>query len=146
MPSVTSGYFTERLLAMPEFTLTNPANWPDSLSEIRNQMGEPLNVHRYLANYPGWLKRWWSFRNQVIHETSLSAQQYELIVLRVASVCNAPYEWEHHIVTGRERGLVDADFSAIETGPSSAHWDDARRCLLSAVDECIAEHRIQPEH
>ena len=144
MPSVIIGYFIERLLAMREFTLTNPANWPDSLTDIRKQMGEPLNVHRYLASYPGWLQRWWSFRNQVIHETSLSEQQYELIVLRVARVCDASYEWEHHVVTGRERGLADADFAAIEAGPSAAHWDEAKRCLLCAVDECIADHRIQP--
>ena len=29
-----------------------PAAWPESLADIRRQMGAPLNVHRALAAYP----------------------------------------------------------------------------------------------
>ena len=130
---------------MRKFKVTDPETWPDSLADIRAQMDEPLNVHRFLASYPGWLQNWWSFRNQVIHQTSLDEQQYELIVLRVATVCNAPYEWEHHVVTGRERGLDDADFDALREGPGAPHWSTARRLLVTAVDECLSAHRVTPQ-
>ena len=130
---------------MNKFTITDPAQWPETLVEVRAQMGEPLNVHRFLASYPEFLKRWWGFRNHVIHGTSLSDRQYELVVLRVATLCDAAYEWEHHIVTGKERGLREADFEDIRTGPSAAHWAVADRLLLKAVDECIANQRVAAE-
>ena len=127
---------------MKNFSITDPADWPSALAKVRAQMGEPLNVHRFLANYPSWLTQWWGFRNHVIHGTTLSARQYELVVLRVATLCDAPYEWEHHVVTGKERGLDDTDFESIRSGPSASQWDAPDRALLAAVDDCIAERKI----
>ena len=45
----------------------------------------------------------------------------------------------------RRRPFPPSLVIAIKTGPSAAHWDDARRYLLSAVDDCIADHRIAPQ-
>ena len=127
---------------MNKFSITDPTKWPDELDDVCAQMGEPLNVHRFLASYPEWLSRWWEFRNHVIHGTSLSERHYELVVLRVATLCD---EWEHHVVTGKERGLGDEDIDRIRAGPCAKGWDTADRLLLSAVDECVAKHRICPE-
>ncbi len=63
-----------------------PAAWPETLADIRRRMGTPLNVHRVLASYPAWLHAWFPFRNHVVHGTSLSSRQYELVVLRVATL------------------------------------------------------------
>ena len=111
----------------------------------RQRTREPLNVHRFLASYPQWLNRWWGFRNHVIHGTTLSGRHYELVVLRVAALCDAAYEWEHHVVTGKERGLSDVDIEHIRVGPSAKGWERADKSLLSAVDECITGHRVCAE-
>jgi len=130
---------------MRKLSITNPADWPESLASVRAQMGAPLNVHRFLASYPEWLARWWEFRNHVIHGTSLSERQYELVVLRVATLCDAPYEWEHHVVTGKEQGLDDTVLERIRTGPSAEDWHAADRSLLNAVDECIVDHCVSAD-
>ena len=66
-------------------------------------------------------------------------------MLRVATLCAAAYEWEHHVVTGKERGLADEDIARIRVGPSAKEWDTAHRSLLTAVDECVTGHRICAE-
>ena len=82
------------------------------LADIRRQMGTPLNVHRALASYPAWLRAWFPFRNHVVHGTSLSSRQYELAVLRVATLTDAAYEWEHHVVTAMEASTISPPMAA----------------------------------
>jgi len=71
---------------MASIASIEPAAWPDTLADIRRQMGNPLNVHCALASYPAWLRAWFPFRNHVVHGTALSKRQYELVVLRVATL------------------------------------------------------------
>lgn len=122
---------------MTQFRLVEPHDWDETLAGVRAQIGEPLNIHRLLANYPEWLLAWMSFRNHVVHGTTLSARQFELIVLRVATLAEAPYEWEHHVVTGKEAGLTDAEIERVRSGPDAAGWNAADAVLLNAVDDCI---------
>ena len=119
-----------------------PAVWPESLADIRRQMGTPLNVHCALASYPAWLRAWFPFRNHVVHGTSLSKRQYELVVLRVATLTDAAYEWEHHVVTAKEAGLDEEEIDRVRDG-DAAGWSRDEAALLRAVDECIADQRIR---
>ena len=93
-----------------------PAAWPETLADIRRQVGTPLNVHRALANYPAWLRAWFPFRNHVVHGTSLSSRQNELVVLRVATLTDAAYKWEHHVVTAMEAGLDEEEIDRVRGG------------------------------
>ena len=119
-----------------------PAAWPESLADIRRQMGTPLNVHRALANHPAWLCAWFPFRNHVVHGTSLSSRRYELVVLRVATLTDAAYEWKHHVVTAKEAGLDEEEIDRVRRG-GAAGWSRDEAALLRAVDECIADRRIR---
>ena len=120
-----------------------PAAWPESLADIRRQMGTPLNVHCTLANYPAWLRAWFPFRNHVVHGTTLSSRQYELVVLRVAVLTDAAYEWEHHVVTAKEAGLDDEEIGRVRAGGDAPGWSRDESDLLRAVDECIADRCIR---
>ena len=120
-----------------------PAAWPETLADIRRQMGTPLNVHRALASYPAWLRAWLPFRNHVVHGTSLSSRQYELVVLRVATLTDAAYEWEHHVVTAMEAGLDEEEIDRVRGGGDAAGWSRDEAALLRAVDECIADRCIR---
>jgi alkylhydroperoxidase family enzyme len=74
--------------------------------------------------------------------TTLSTRQRELLVLRVATVRRAEYEWAQHVVIGRDNGLDDADFARIAEGPDAAGWDPLERAMVAAVDELLADARI----
>ena len=120
-----------------------PAAWPDTLADIRRQMGTPLNVHCALASYPAWLRAWFPFRNHVVHGTSLSSRQYELVVLRVATLTDAAYEWEHHVITAKEAGLGEEEIGRVRAGGDAPGWSRDESALLRAVDECIADRCIR---
>ena len=93
--------------------------------------------------YPAWLRAWFPFRNHVVHGTSLSSRQYELVVLRVATLTDAAYEWEHHVVTAMEAGLDEEEIDRVRGGGDAAGWSHEEAALLQAVDECIADRCIR---
>ena len=90
------------------------ADWDSSLSSIIDEMnGEPLNVHKLMANNPALLKAWWNFRNYSITGGALGTRLGELVILRVAVHMRAWYEWASHVERSIARGL---SMDEIETG------------------------------
>ena len=78
-----------------------------------------------------------------MHGTSLSSRQYELVVLRVATLTDAAYEWEHHVVTAMEAGLDEEEIDRVRGGGDATGWPHEEAALLRAVDECIADRCIR---
>ena len=95
------------------------------------------------GRYPAWLRAWFPFRNHVMHGASLSSRQYELVVLRVAALTDAAYEWEHHVVTAKEAGLGEEEIGRVRGGGDAPGWTRDESALLRAVDECIADRCIR---
>ena len=77
-----------------------------------------------------------------MHGTSLSSRQYELVLLRVATLTGAAYEWEHHVVTAKDAGLDEEEIERVRDGGDAPGWSRDDSALLRAVDECIADRRI----
>lgn len=100
-----------------------------------------LNIFRTLSRHPRFQKAWSSLGGHVLSARSesgtqtLSERVRELVILRTGWLLNAAYEWHQHVRIAQEWGLVDADFRALEVGPSSAHWSEEERAALRAVDE-----------
>ena len=63
-----------------------PANWDASLQNVLEDMGgQPLNIHKMLANHPGLLAAWWSLRQYLVNGGDLGQRECELAILRVAA-------------------------------------------------------------
>ena len=86
-----------------------PDNWPDELEEIRSFLGKPLNVQNMMAHHPALMKAWMPFRNHVVANSTLSARQRELLILRAAHNCREDYEWQHHVERGLLAGLKQVE-------------------------------------
>jgi AhpD family alkylhydroperoxidase len=66
-----------------------------------------------------------------VHSAShLSTRTRELVVLRVASLLGAAYEWQQHQVAARRAGVTDEDIDAIRAG-NLGSFDDADRAALA---------------
>ena len=74
---------------------------------------------------------------------SAFGRQYELVVLRVATLTDAAYEWEHHVVTAMEAGLDEEEIDRVRGGGDATGWSHEEAALLRAVDECIADRCIR---
>ncbi len=122
-----------------------PAQWPQELEDIRRSLGKPLNIHNIMAHHAALTRAWMPFRNHIVANSSLEPKQRELLILRTAHNCDNDYEWEHHVVRGREAGLSDEEIQRVKKGPAAAKWPPAIRQLLQAADECQRNSKISDE-
>jgi alkylhydroperoxidase family enzyme len=96
-----------------------------------------LNALGTLAQYPTLTQAYHTFNGHVLFGTSLSPRQRELLVLRVAAVRQADYEWRQHVVLAGDAGITPEEVEWIAEGPSAPGWSPIDRAMVSAVDELL---------
>lgn len=132
-----------------------PGEWPDEMREALAALRPPeprhplperradrpkgLNVLGTLARHPALTRAFHTFNGHVQFATTLSVRQRELLILRVAAVRRADYEWAQHVVLARDAGLDDDEIARIAEGPDAPGWSPLERAMLRAVDELVAE-------
>ena len=113
-----------------------PGDWPDELEEIRSFLGNPLNIHNMMAHHPALMNAWMPFRNHVVADSTLSARQRELLILRTAHNCQADYEWQHHVQRGLLAGLDEVEIDRVTKTAGATGWQADEAALLAAADDC----------
>ncbi len=81
----------------------------------------------------------------MLFATSLSERQRELVVLRVAAVRRAEYEWRQHAVLAGDVGIGEEELLAVAEGPDAAGWGPLEAAMLRAVDELVAGATLSDE-
>ena len=135
-----------------------PKEWPaemrDALAALRppeqrhpfpprgDDRPKGLNVLGTLARHPALTRAFHTFNGHVQFATTLSTRQRELLVLRVAAVRRADYEWAQHVVLGRDAGLDGDEIDRIAAGPDVPGWSPLDRALLRAVDELLDDAMV----
>ena len=122
-----------------------PSQWPPELEDIRRSLGNPLNIHNMMAHNAALTQAWMPLRNYIVANSSLAPEHRELLILRTALNCNTSYEWEHHVVRGRDAGLSDEEIQRVKEGPTASQWPPASRLLLQAADDCYRDSQISDE-
>jgi 4-carboxymuconolactone decarboxylase len=101
-----------------------------------------LNVLGTLAHHPELTRAYHVFNGHVLFASTLSPRERELLVLRVAAVRQAEYEWAQHVVQGRDAGLTDDDIARVAEGPDAPGWSALDAAMLRAVDELIRDANL----
>jgi alkylhydroperoxidase family enzyme len=101
-----------------------------------------LNVLGTLAHHPALARAYHCFNGHVLFATTLSERQRELVVLRVAALRRAEYEWAQHVVLAADVGLGPDEVARIAVGPDAPGWSPLDRALLAATDELVADAAI----
>ncbi|HET8619407.1 MAG TPA: carboxymuconolactone decarboxylase family protein [Acidimicrobiales bacterium] len=143
---------------VPRIRPLPPADWPATMREALAALRPPeprhplperggdrprgLNVLGTLARHPALARAFHTFNGHVLFASTLSARQRELLVLRVAAVREAAYEWAQHVVLAADAGLDAAEVAAIADGPGAPGWSPLERAMLAAVDELVGEATI----
>lgn len=76
---------------------------------------------------------------------TISPRERELVVLRVAWLCRAPYEWGEHVEIAKLCGLSRTDVERVTEGSSAAGWTNHESALLRAVEELLGDQSISDE-
>ena len=118
----------------------------DVLTRAEAAAGQPVRreaqVYRTLANHPDLFVAWLGWGAQVVRGTSLTPKMRELVILRVALLCDGRYPLAQHVRIGRSVGLDDQSLSRVMGDPSIAGWDDTSSAALCAVDQLLIHRRL----
>jgi len=104
--------------------------------DVGGPMGE-ANIFTTLVRAPRVFRRWLSFGG-VLLRGELPPRDRELLILRTAINCDAPYEWGQHVRLGQLAGLTDDEIARVPAGPDAAGWEAHDRLLLRVADELHA--------
>lgn len=126
-----------------------PEEWSEEQAELLQPMRRNEGVGRAahnlfatLVRHPKLFKRWSVFANHILFKSTLPPRERELVILRVAWLCRADYEWGQHVLIARECGLSDDTIRRIKIGPDGGGWTRIEAALLRAVDELHSDCRI----
>ena len=137
-----------------------PRQWPAEMREALAPLrppnprhplppteGRPKGLHILgtFAHHPELARAFMVFNSHVLHMTTLEPRQRELIVLRVAALRGADYEWAQHAVIAGDHGIRDDDLERVRRGPDAPGWSPADAALLRAVDELVADATISDQ-
>ena len=150
-----------RAATSPRLQPLPPREWPEemraALAALRPpKLRHPLpsqdpdrpkgrNALGTLALHPELTTAYHTFNGHVLFASTLATRQRELLVLRVAAVRRAQYEWAQHVVLGGDVGLTPEDIARIAEGPEAEGWAPMDQAMVRAVDELIADAMISDD-
>jgi alkylhydroperoxidase family enzyme len=72
----------------------------------------------------------------------LTARDRELAILRIAWLCQAPYEWGEHVFVAKSLGFTSAQIERITQGSQAPGWCEHEQAIVSAVEELYDDAMI----
>ncbi len=107
-----------------------------------SRAGGAENVMLTMANHPKLFHRFAGFFGLLLSGGSLPERNRELVILRVATLCDSQYEWAQHRRMARSAGVGDDEILRVLGGPAMPEWSPHERVLLEATDELVTTHRL----
>lgn len=139
----------------PRISPLPPREWPNEMTQALGALRpsnarhpfprrgddrpKGLNALGTLARYPALTEAFHTLNGHVLFASTLSVRQRELLVLRVAALRRAEYEWAQHVVLAGDAGIEADEVARVAAGPDAPEWSSLERAMLCAVDELIAD-------
>ncbi|WP_371552266.1 carboxymuconolactone decarboxylase family protein [Streptomyces sp. NBC_00554] len=116
-------------------------------ARIRERRGGALHpLDRMLLHSPQLADGWNSLLGAIRQRIALPADIRELVILRVAVLNRAAYEWTAHEPEARRAGLDDAQLTAVREEHAAAHPRlDARQRRVIAYTDAMTRDVHVPE-
>jgi alkylhydroperoxidase family enzyme len=103
----------------------------------------PPNLFTTLGRHRRLFRPWLRFAGRLMPGGALPRADAELVILRVAHLCDAPYERAHHERIGVRAGLSRDQVAALSIDdPPSSTFSERQRAIVTAVDELVARHGL----
>ena len=122
------------------------AEWTDADREILGAMArndQTIDVFKTCLRNTELCRNWMPFTRYILSsESGLSPRERELLILRTSWLCNADYDWAHHVPAATRAGLSDDDILRITKGPDAPGWNAFDAALLRAADELYGDQHI----
>lgn len=120
---------------------TNPA-----LAEIEQRIlaerGRVSLLYQVLLNSPAIVNGWERMMTAVRNQTSIPADLREMVILRIAVLNRAPYEFEAHVSHAEKAGMSKAKIEALRNGETVQGFTDVEKLVLDLTDAMTRDVQV----
>ena len=117
--------------------LVEPGTRPelaDIEASILAQRGRISDLYRVLLNSGPLASGWEAMLTAVRNKSSVRADLRELMILRVAVVNRAPYEFDAHVPHAQKAGVSDAKIAAVRETVIGSVFTESEAMVLELAD------------
>jgi alkylhydroperoxidase family enzyme len=100
----------------------------------RERDGRMLNLYSMLLNAPPVAEGWLALFTAIRQQCTLRGDYRELIILRVALLNGASYEYQVHVPFALREGITQAQLDTLDRWQDSAALMPAQRAVLAYTD------------
>lgn len=121
---------------------------PEDRTDEHRRLLEPVfgerpvpNVFATVLNNVELYEAWMPFVMKLLQRSAFHRRERELVILRVAHLCQTDYEWHHHVAIGLRAGLTEDEIEGL-TAEEPSGWHDRDLALLRATDQLVRAHTL----
>jgi len=120
----------------------NLEDFEDSIKSFMKQEGVIFNLKATMMKYRKLRLDWVIQAKHTTYDSPLPPRDKEILILRIAWLCRAQYEWDHHVVGGRRAGLTDEEFRRLGEGSDTKRLAPFDEILIQSADELYRDTTI----
>lgn len=111
------------------------------VDRIERERGKVLNLYGMLLHSPPVAEGWLAFLTAIRQKCTLSGRDRELVIMRVAVINGADYEFRAHVPFALKEGITDAQIEALRDGRSDA-FNARERDVLAYCESMTREIHV----
>jgi alkylhydroperoxidase family enzyme len=111
------------------------------VERIKSERGKLLNLYGMLLHSPPLAEGWLAFLTAIRQKCSLSGRIRELVIMRVAVINDADYEFRAHTPFALKEGISQLQIDALREGKFDV-FDAPERSVLAYCDSMTREVHV----
>ena len=111
------------------------------VQRIQRERGKVLNLYRMLLHSPPVAEGWLAFLTAIRQKCSLSGRMRELVIMRIAVLNGADYEFRAHVPFALAEGITQAQIDALKLGTADA-FSGVERSVLAYAESMTREVHV----
>lgn len=108
----------------------------------RERDGRMLNLYSMLLNAPPVAEGWLALFTAIRQQCTLRGDYRELVILRVALLNGASYEYQVHVPFALREGVTQEQIEALDQWQTAAALTAAQRAVLAYTDSMTREIHV----
>ena len=104
-----------------------------------------LNINRMMAHAENSVRHFMRFGNSLLTQAKLDACLREIVILRIAKLCNSKYEWYQHEIVARQVGVPEQQIDALRMDQDRSVFNDQELAILRYTEEITTNVKSSEE-
>ena len=111
-------------------------------SSIRAQRGDISPLYQVLLNSPPLAEGWEKLLTAVRNRSSVPLDIREMVILRVAVLNRAPFEFAAHVPVARKAGVTEGKLAALRDAEPAAAFTPLERAAIALADAMTRDVQV----